>query len=73
MRDGDQRFFGELQIDAVHVEDLLELAHQRVARFGENAAQRQLVERVERDDDRQAADELGNQAEAQQIFGHQLL
>ncbi len=73
LRDRDERLLGELEVDAVHIEDLLELAHERVARLGEDAPQRQLVERVERHDDRQSADELGNQSEAQQIFGHQLL
>src|SRR5581483_5656959 len=71
--DRDQRFLREGQLDAVHPHDLLELTDERVARLDEDAAQGQLVERVEGDDDRQTADELRDQPEAQQILRHQLL
>ena len=39
-----------------------------VLRLGEDAHERRLVERIERSDDREAADELGNEAVAQQVF-----
>ena len=48
---------------------LLVLLDQRVLRLDEDLDQRGLVELVERRDDRQAADELGNQAELDQVFG----
>ena len=41
---------------------------QRVLRLGEDALQRVLVEILERRDDRQAADEFGDQAEFEQVL-----
>ena len=63
---------GELQLHAVHLEQLAVLLHQRVARLGEDLDERVLVERRHRRDDRQAADELGDQPELDQVFGHRV-
>ena len=48
----------ELEFGPFHLEELVILANQSVARLGENADQRLFVERIERSDDRQPADEL---------------
>ena len=47
-----------------YLEELDVLARDRVARLRENLDERRLVELVQRADDRQAADELGDQAVA---------
>ena len=57
------------QFHAFHVEQLLELLGDRVLRLGEDLDQRFLVELLERGDHRQAADELGDQAELDQVLG----
>src|SRR5205085_6909925 len=67
-RNGAERLLRQRQIDALHLEQPLVLLYQRVLRLGENALQRRLVEVFERGDDRQAADEFGDQAVAQQII-----
>ena len=67
-RDRGQRFGTELELDAFHVEQALELLGDRVLRLGEDLDQRRFVELLERRDDRQAADELGNQTELDQIL-----
>ena len=58
-----------LQLHAVHLEQLLVLLHQRVLRLGQDVDQRVLVELVQRRDHRQAADELGDHAELEQVLG----
>jgi hypothetical protein len=50
-----------------HREEALELAHERVLRLGEDANHRLLVERLERDHHRHAADELGDKAVLEQV------
>ncbi len=67
--DGLQRTLGELELDAVHLEHLLKLLHQAVLGLGKDVDQRVFGQLVERGDHRQAADELRNQAELQQVFG----
>ena len=68
-----QRLVGEAQLDVLHVEQLLILLHQRVLRLDQDLDQGFLVEVLERGDHRQAADELGDQAELEQILGLGLL
>src|SRR6478609_3984929 len=69
-RDGVLR---ELEVDAVDLEHLLVLLHERVARHREDVDERLLVERRERRQDGQPADELGDEAELQQVLGHDVL
>ena len=57
------------EVDVVELEELLVLLQQRVLRLDEDADQRVLVEAVHRADDRQPADELGDQPELQQVLG----
>src|SRR5437762_2635730 len=68
-RDGRHRVIGELQADLLEVEVLLVLLDDRVLRFSENPDEGRLVEVVERRDDRQPADELGDEPVLQQILG----
>ena len=63
-----QRLVLEGQLDVLHLEQALILLDQRVLRLGEDLDQRRLVEVLERRDHRQAADELGDQAELQQVL-----
>src|SRR2546426_252105 len=68
-RDGRHRVIGELQADLLEVEVLLVLLDDRVLRLSENPDEGRLVEVVERRDDRQPADELGDEPVLQQILG----
>ena len=68
LRDAGERALRELELDAVHLEELLELLHEAVLRLGEDVDQRLLVELVQRREHRQAADELGDEAELEQVF-----
>ena len=63
----------EDQLDLVERQELLELAGDRVLGLGQHAHQVVLGERRQADDDRQAADELGDQPVLQQVLGHQLV
>ena len=63
VRDRLERVVGELERDAVELEDALELADERVLRLGEHAHEHLAVELAHRADDRQAADELGDEPE----------
>src|SRR5829696_3654514 len=67
--DERQRLVLEGQVDALHLEQALVLLDERVLRLLEDALQRHLVEILERRDHRQAADELGDEAEFQEVFG----
>ena len=58
-----------LQLHAVHLEQLLVLLHERVLRLGQDVDERLLVELVQRRDHRQATDELGDHAELEQVLG----
>src|SRR5439155_12428940 len=63
----------EDQLDIVQGEKLLVLLDERVLRLGEDSDDVRLIEVVEGDGDRQAADELGDQPVLQQIHGLELL
>ena len=60
--DRAQRLVGKGQPDVLHLEQPLILLHQRVLRLGQDLDQRLLVEILERRNDRQPADELGDEA-----------
>ena len=62
-----QRLVGELQVGLFHREQPLVLLGERVLRLGEHADQRRLVERRERADHRQPADQFRNHAELDQV------
>src|ERR1700760_3517606 len=63
-----KRLVGEGQLDILHLEQPLILLDQRVLRIGEDLLQRSLVQVLERGDDRQTADEFGDQAVLQEVF-----
>ena len=63
-----ERVIGEGQRHALHVEELLVLLHERVLRLDEDLHQRVIIEIVQRGEDRQPADELGDKPEAQQVL-----
>src|SRR5207237_1828869 len=67
--DRAQRALGELELHAVHLEELAVLLGEGVARLGEDLHQRALVQLLEGGDHRQAADELGDHAELQEVLG----
>ena len=66
-----QRLIGEVEIHAVDLEHLFVLLDEGVLGFRQNTDQRVFVERMERRDDRQTANEFGNHAELEQVFGLQ--
>src|SRR5690606_25222585 len=68
LRDRAKRILAELELDALHLEELLILLRQRVLRLGENLHERVLVELLERCDDRQTADELRNEPVLDQVL-----
>src|SRR2546421_2841256 len=68
-RNGREGGRANLQVDAVHREQLLILLHQRVLRFGEDLDQRVLGEFPEGGDDRKAAHQFGNKTEFDEVFG----
>src|SRR5206468_13121304 len=71
--DGAERVVREHQLDAVELEEALELLDQRVARLGEDRDEVVPRELVDDRDDRQAADELGDQPVLDQVLRQQLL
>src|SRR5678816_1015394 len=71
--DGLQRPVGELQRHPVEVEQLPVLLHQRVLRLAEDAHQGALVQLLQRGDDRQPADELGDHPELEEVLGLHVL
>ena len=66
--DGAQGVLAELEFGAFHVEQALVLLGQRVLRVLQDGHQRFFVEFLERRDHRQAADELGDQAELDEVL-----
>src|SRR5205823_466717 len=60
--------FAELELDVVEGKRALVLLDERVLRLDEDAHQRLLIQRRHRADDREPADELGDEAELQQVF-----
>ena len=65
-----QRVVGEDELDAVVPEEPVVLLRQRVLRLGEDLDEVFLPQLVHGGDDRQAPDELGDQAEVQEILRH---
>src|SRR3954470_21765685 len=68
-----ERVVGEAQLHVLVLEQLHVLARDRIARLRQDLDQRRLVELVQRADDRQAADELRNQAVLDQVLRLELL
>ena len=68
-----ERVVGEPQLDVLVLEQLLVLTRDGVARLRQDLDERRLVELVQRADDRQAADELGDEPVLDQIFRLELL
>src|SRR5256884_279979 len=66
--DGAQRLLRKGEIDRLHFEQPLVLLHQRVLRLRENELERRLIEVLERGNNRQSADELGDEAIFQEIL-----
>src|SRR5690349_12834433 len=66
------RVVGELELDAVEVEELLVLLDEGVARLGEDLDERLAVELAHAGDEREAPDELGDQAELREVLGTDL-
>ena len=64
-----RRVFGELQLAVFHLEQRLILLEQGVLRLGEHSHQARVIERRQRRDHRQAADELGDHAEFEDVLG----
>src|SRR5262249_48250788 len=67
-RDGAQGLGRELELRLLEPEDALELPHQRVLRLDQDADEVVLQQRVEHADHRQAADELGDHPELDQVL-----
>jgi len=65
---GREGVVGELEADVLHLEQAGVLLDQGVLRLGEDLDQGFLVEVLQGRDDRQTADELGDQAEAQHVL-----
>src|SRR6185295_5643010 len=63
----------EAQLHVLVLEQLLILTRNRVTGLRQNLDERRLVELVQRADDRQPADELGNEAVLDQVLGFDLL
>ena len=63
-----KRFERDRQLHVLHLEEALILLDDGVLRLGQDLHERDLVEVLQRRDDRQTADELGDQTEFQQIF-----
>ena len=66
--DGVDGVGGELQLDAVELEELLVLLDQGVAGLGEDLDQRLTVELGDARDERQATDELGDEPELGEVL-----
>ena len=70
--DGFQGVFGQLELDVVELEHAAELLDEGVLGLDEDADERLLVETANCPDDRQATDELGDEAELEQVLGEDL-
>src|SRR6266851_962116 len=73
LSDRIERSLLEHELDIVQREELLVLLDQGVLGLGEDAHDVLLVKVVQRDDDRQAADELGDESVLQEVLRLQLL
>src|SRR5690606_21046191 len=69
LRDRTQRILPKLELDALHLEEPLILLRERVLRLRENLDERRFVELLERRNDGQPADELGNQTVLDEVLG----
>src|SRR5215204_3257240 len=67
--DHAERLLLERELDVLHLEEALVLLHERVLGLLEDALQRHLVEVLERGNDWQTADELGDEAELEKVLG----
>ena len=70
---GLQRALFEAQLDLIVGQQLVILLAERVFRLGQDADEIVLAQSLQRGDDRQTADQLGDDAELQQIVGLDLL
>ena len=66
--DRPQALVGEAQVDAVHLQQRLVLAHHRVGRAGHDQVQVVLGQRLELDTHGQPAEELGEEAVVEQLL-----
>src|SRR5438477_3573131 len=73
LRDRLERVVGEAELHVLVLEQLHVLPRDRVARLREDLDERRLVELVQRADDRQAADELGDEPVLDQVLRLELL
>src|SRR6185437_13729033 len=67
-----QPVLGEDELDVVVAEEALILLHERILRLGEDLYEILLAQLMHRRDDREAADELGDEAEVEQVLRHDL-
>ena len=65
-----ERLGRELELDAVQLEQPLVLAHEGVARLGEDGDEGRAVELAHGREHREPADELGDHAELEQVLRH---
>src|SRR3954468_13766329 len=72
VRDLPEGVLGEDELDVVVAEEALVLLRERVLWLGEDLDEILALELVHRRDDRQPADELGDQAVGEQVFRHHL-
>src|SRR5205823_6925340 len=72
LRDLPERLLGEDELDVVVREDTLVLTRERILGLGQDLDEILALELVHRRDDRQPADELGDQPVGQEILGHDL-
>ncbi len=68
-----QRRFRKFKLGVIQAQELLVLFHQRILRFGENADQVFLSQFLQGGNNRNPADELGNDSKLHQVFRHDLL
>ena len=73
MGNGLQRILAELERRVFELEELLVLLDQSILRFDENADKVFLGQRLQRRDDGNASDKLGNHSELVQVLGQHLL
>src|SRR3989441_4040165 len=71
-RDSPQRLVREDQFHPIHFQDLLILADQSVLGLHQDAHQVGFVQRVQRDEDGQRADDLGDHSVFQQVLRHDM-
>lgn len=70
--DGMESLVGDVQLHIVHRQQLFILLDQTVAGLFQHAHQRILVQVVQHGDDRQTADQLGDEAELDEVVGFDL-